>query len=316
MVRDKQKIWKQLLAAERDARVSKFGKWLRHPVKYPLLMGFDYAVYPFTRRSILYRAHTFFGKKMWTRLPAGTDIVLHTIKAHDSEIRLSKFLCLQLHEGDTFIDVGAHYGYYTLMASALVGGQGHVFAIEASATTSETLISNVAKENNVTVHQAAASDTRGEILFYEYPGPYAEWNTTVRDAYKDQAWLKKIPQMENRVPAILLDDLIFEKGISKAIIKIDAEGGELGVIRGLMKSLPMHDLTVIMEYHRSMGPEITLHQKAAMLLKENGYSPFVIQSDGTLRPIQDIGTHLTNANLDSDNLVFMSSSSAPFPQNR
>lgn len=315
-MRDKEKIWKQLLAAERDARVSKFIKWLRHPILYPLLMSFDYAVYPFTRRSILFRVQTFFGKKLWTRLPAGTDIALHAIKAHDSEIRLSKFICLHLNEGDTFIDVGAHYGYYTLLAAVLIGQRGHVYAIEASAATSQTLLSNTAGEPRVTVHQAAASDAAGEILFYEYPGPYAEWNTTVKDAYKGQAWLKKIPQMENRVPAILLDDLIHEKGISTAMIKIDAEGGELGVIRGLTKSMPTHELTIMMEYHRALGPEITLHQKAATLLKENGYHSFVIQSDGTFRPIQDIDTHLLNAGLDSDNLVFMPSASATISESK
>lgn len=60
-------------------------------------------------------------------LPASTDIYLTGGKSHDSEIRLAKFLIKNLNQGDNFVDIGAHYGYFTLLGAHLVGKGGRVF---------------------------------------------------------------------------------------------------------------------------------------------------------------------------------------------
>jgi FkbM family methyltransferase len=298
----RERIWHRLLSAERDARRTRGHKFLKHPLLYPMLMIFYKVIYPITHRSIPVRIPTFFGKRMKTMLPSGTDMALHSIKANDAEIRLSKFLTLSLQEGDTFIDVGAHYGYYTLMASVLTGAPGHVHAIEASAQTAIILKENVADCKNVIIHHVAASDTKGEIMFYEYPGPYAEYNTTLKDAYKNETWISKIRQIENRVKAIPLDPLLGEYKISKATIKIDAEGGETAVIKGLEQSLHAFDLTIIMEYNLPHDADAP-NREAVALCREIGYKTHCIKKDGTLSPVEDIEGYLRKANLVTDNLV-------------
>ena len=236
-MKDRKHIWNALLKAERKARSSKVERLKGAPLKYPLLMGYNKVLFPMLKRGIYVHAQTFFGVRLKTLLPAGTDILLNGIKSHDSEIRLTKFLTGHLHEGDTFIDVGAHYGYYALLASVMTGTSGHVYAIEASANSFAILKENTETHPNILIYHNAAGDAPGEVVFYEYPGPLAEYNTIVKGAYEDKAWIKKVKQTINRVQMVVLDDLISSNQISKAVIKIDVEGGELSVIKGLASSL-------------------------------------------------------------------------------
>ena len=269
-----------------------------------MLMGFNKVAYPIWKRGVVVYAKTFFGVRMKTELPAGTDILLNGIKSHDSEIRLTKFLTRHLNAGDTFIDVGAHYGYYALLAATLTGDTGHVYAIEASAHSFELLKANTALLKNITAYHNAAGEAPGEIVFYEYPGPLAEYNTIIEGAYTDKKWFMNVKETINRVQTILLDDLITANQINKAIIKIDVEGGELSVIKGLVTSLRQNDLTIVMEYLISDDLSSPHHQ-AVSLLVANGYQAHAIDLQGHLVKVEVIDQYLREADLDSDNLVFV-----------
>ncbi|MEO5906133.1 MAG: FkbM family methyltransferase [Saprospiraceae bacterium] len=298
-----EKINQRLLRAERKTRKSKVGRWMASPVLYPSLMIYNYLLYPFTKKGVYARVHPFFGIPMRTLLPAGTDLLLNGIKSHDSEIRLAKFITIKLKPNDVFIDVGAHYGYYTLLASVLVG-DGKVFAIEASSTSFELLKENTEGISNAKIFHAAAGDQDGEIIFYEYPGPYAEYNTTVKDAYVDQPWLKKTGQKTVSVQVMVLDDLINREKIERAFIKIDVEGGESSVLKGLQKSLAEKDLLIAMEYLVS-DQQINSHAMAANMLKKAGYQSCQIDANGKLIPVDDIDEYLKEKKLGSDNVVFV-----------
>jgi FkbM family methyltransferase len=303
-VEDRKNIWTALLKAERKARSTKVERLKGAPVKYPLLMGYNKVLYPLLKRGVFVHAKTFFGIRIKTLLPAGTDILLNGIKSHDSEIRLTKFLTRNLQEGDTFIDVGAHYGYYTLLASAMIGERGHVYSIEASAHSFGILRENTKSRRNILIYHNAAGEAPGEIVFYEYPGPLAEYNTIVKGAYADKAWIRNVKQTINKVQTVVLDDLIKANQISKAVIKIDVEGGELSVIKGLASSLDQCDLTIVMEYLLSDDLSSPHHQ-AVGLLVANGYKAHAIDAEGNLKALAVIDQYLKDSGLDSDNLVFV-----------
>ena len=267
-----------------------------------MLLLFNKFIYPKTHKGIEREVDLFFGKKMKTLLPSGTDILLNGIKSHDSEIRLSKFLCAHLKQEDEFIDVGAHYGYYSLLAATLVGRE-NVYSIEASQSSFQILKDNLHDHPAEHVMHTAAGNKDGKIVFYEYPGPYAEYNTTREDAYREESWLKNIPQTITTVPVIPLDHLFDKNKIEKAFIKIDVEGGELSVIEGLSKSLMKQELTIIMEYLSAKNNNGT-HREAGQALKAAGYVSYVINEDGSLQKCDDIEERLKEMRLDSDNVVF------------
>jgi len=299
---DRQEIQKALLKAEKKARSGKFKKFISSPIFYPSLLLFNYVFYPLLHKGIKRSAQTFFGLQMKTVLPSGTDIILNGIKSHDSEIRLSKFLTHYLKKDDVFVDVGAHYGYYSLLAASLVGNTGRVISLEPSVSSFHILKENVNPYSQVEPLNTAAGDAEGDITFFEYEGPYAEYNTTVADAYQSKKWLSRIAQNENQVPVIILDRLLSDHGIQKAYIKIDVEGGEAAVIRGMKNSLSQRQLTIAMEYLKES--EIS-HREAAQLLYDQGYSSYAILQDGTLSLRSDIEQYLTQKNLTSDNIIFL-----------
>ncbi len=283
-MKGKNQIWDELLKAEKKARSGKFSRLRRAPFLYPSIMMFNHILYPLFKKGIYIKANTFFNVPIRTLLPSGTDMVLNRIKSHDSEIRLTKYLTRELHEGDIFIDVGAHYGYYSLLASALVGNSGKVFSIEASISSFNDLKENVDAYKNIATFHAAAGDMPGTVTFYEYPGPYAEYNTIVPDAYTNQKWFGRVKQKVNTVPILVLDNLIMSEGIKKAVIKIDVEGGESSVLRGLHSALYEKQLIIAMEYLLSASGS-SLHQEAADILYAANYKSFSITGEGDLTSI-------------------------------
>lgn len=297
-------IWQALVQAERRARSTKWKRLITSPWRYPALMAFNKVIYPLFGRGMTVTARPFFGIPMRTQLPSGTDILLNGIKSHDSEIRLSKFFCRHIQDGDTIIDVGAHYGYYSLLASVLAGPEGKVYSVEASAASFPLLLENTSSIPNIFTYHRAASDTVGELIFYEYPGPLAEYNTMNREAYRDQAWYQKTKETVNRVKTLVLDQLLEDEKISKAVIKIDAEGGELSVLRGLERSLEHASLTIVMEFLIGGGSD-SPHQQSLEYIQSKGYSVYIINADGALESASDPTAFLKQRGIDSDNVVLM-----------
>lgn len=293
----------RLLRAERRSRGSRISRWIASPIRYPVSLLFNRLLYPWLKREWTIKVQTFFGVPMWTALPSGTDIWLNGIKSHDSEIRLSRFLVQSLRQGDVFLDVGAHFGYYSLLASTRVGPEGLVIALEPSTYSFQFLQRNSARQPNIRSYQRAAGESPGEITFYEYPGPYAEYNTIIAGAYTAAPWYPHVKESINRVERVRLDDLLdgFERFPS--IIKVDVEGGELQVLQGLENSLIEKNPVLILEYLVSAHPE-NPHALAEKYLTHLGFSPFRISPEGTLEKITDAASDIQSRHLDSDNLVF------------
>jgi len=73
-----------------------------------------------------------------------------------------------LKQGDCVVDIGAHVGYFTLMAAQLVGWRGKVFAFEPDSTNMRALYANIElnKFENIEPCMMALSNCSGESTFY------------------------------------------------------------------------------------------------------------------------------------------------------
>ncbi|MCR8577876.1 FkbM family methyltransferase [Streptomyces sp. Isolate_219] len=144
------------------------------------------------------------------------------------EPHMTHWLQRRLRPGDTYIDVGANVGYFSLLASQLVGEEGRVVAIEASPTfharvlqhaeingcsNLRTVNAAVADERKTVTLILASSSNMGAASIVPYGGP-AE-STLEVEAYP-------LPQVLDA------DDIAGAR-----VIKIDVEGAEGAVIRGL-----------------------------------------------------------------------------------
>ncbi len=294
----------KLTKVEKIAAASKMGRLLHNPYKYISAILFKNLVYPLRKRERRELARTFFGRKMHIDLPAATDIYLTGGKSHSSEIRLARFIIQHLSEGDHFLDIGAHYGYFSLLASTIVGEDGSVHAFEPASKSFELLRLNSVQERNIIIHKEAVSDSKGTLVFYEFPNLFSEYNTSNIEQFEDQDWFPEFRPERVEVAATTIDLITQSDRIIPALIKIDVEGAEYNVIKGGMNFLNSNAPLLVMEcLHPDRHNEE--HLKAFQLLTEElGYQAHIILASGYIEPVGDINNYLIMQQLESDNIVF------------
>ncbi|KFI22373.1 FkbM family methyltransferase [Nitrosococcus oceani] len=185
-------------------------------------------------REQCFKARTRFGVTLLVRLPDLVQSYLFFFGVWEPAI--TEYVRKNLRQGDIFIDVGANVGYFTTLASKLVGKGGHVFAIEASPTIFQKLQKNIAFNNkfkNVQAFNVAAYDKRRLIPFFI--GNKA--NLGASTSFESKAMLRKF-SLETKVEALPLAEIVGAGSIINArLIKIDVEGAEWFVLSGISKLL-------------------------------------------------------------------------------
>jgi FkbM family methyltransferase len=297
------KLIEKLDNVEKIAAASKFRRMLIHPFKYFNAIAFREVIYKRKKIEKKVLSTTFFNTKMQLLLPSSTDIYLTGGKSHDSEIRLAKFLINNLEAADSFVDVGAHYGYFTLLGSKLVGDNGNVYSFEASPSTFTILSENTQHKNNIKSFNLAVSDEVTMLKFYEFPNLYSEYNTLDINQFKHEKWFAEYKPKEINIQSIILDDFLADKDIHPKIFKIDVEGAEKRVINGLQNYLTENAPLIVMEY-LSKARDNKEHQEASKKLSSLGYFPFVIDKLGNLQKLDSISKYFEDNNLESVNIVF------------
>jgi FkbM family methyltransferase len=133
----------------------------------------------------------------------------------------------RLGSGDGFIDVGANIGYFSCLASRIVGDHGCVIAVEASppifSQLEETVRLNECR--GIRLLNKAASDAHGAQEVFAGPAHNIGLTTTIKSrGFRKQATVEAMP----------LDAMVTSDELSTiALVKIDVEGGEVSVLAGM-----------------------------------------------------------------------------------
>ena len=172
------------------------------------------------------------------------------------EAKKQKMFFRSLHEADIVFDIGAHAGFYTLLASRAVGIRGKIVAFEPSPKNIEILRRHVHLNQcgNVTIIGAAVTNTTG----------YAQFNEG------ENSFVGRI--VNGGAAAVTIPTMSIDEGIIQGtlpipmVMKIDAEGEEEKILRGAR--------TTLMRYHPSLflalhNDENRLH--CLTILRECGY---------------------------------------------
>ena len=283
----------------------KFKRFLNNPFKYTFAQFILKIYYPLFQKGWKIRTYTFFGEAMKVHLPAATDIYLTGGKSHSSEVRLTAFLTKHLKEGDVFIDVGAHFGYYSLLASKLTGKEGKVFSFEPTPESFNILASNANRKNNISVLESAVTEEAGKVTLYTFPLLHSEGNTLIRNSFSHGRSTQKQKPKSEMADSITLDSFLHSLDRSKpTYIKIDAEGGEEKIVRGGIQLFEkIYDLTVIMEFHTGT-PDDSPHTNAKNTLEQLGYICHLITEEGTLEESTHDHPLFIQKKKTSENLVF------------
>ncbi|MCQ8772256.1 FkbM family methyltransferase [Streptomyces telluris] len=148
------------------------------------------------------------------------------------EPHLTRWLSRRLRPGDTFVDVGANTGYFSLLASQLVGKEGHAVAIEASPLFHQKILSHARLNacSNVRAVNTAVSDVRKTLTFTLASSRNMGANSVV--PYDGPA------ESSFEIQGRPLPDVLTTEEITNArVIKIDVEGAEGSVVRGMVPML-------------------------------------------------------------------------------
>lgn len=158
-------------------------------------------------------------------------------------------------KGMVVIDVGANIGYFTLLASRLVGDEGKVFAFEPEPYNYSLLCKNLRVNgcNNVTAIQKAVFSQSGKMsLFLEKRnlGGHSLSKAGILDGAGSVV-----------VEVTSLDEFFQNKGLKVDIVKMDAEGSEIGILQGMTNLINRNDnLFIVTEF-------------SPVLLRGSGFSP-------------------------------------------
>jgi FkbM family methyltransferase len=145
-----------------------------------------------------------------------------------------------VRRGDTVYDVGAHFGFYTLLLADLVGDSGRVCGFEPNPELLPSLGRTLSEKSNVDLFEVALSDSIGTInLFVPEDASMASLSD----------WTKGLAGDVHTVSCEMLtiDHLVEAKKLPvPQFIKCDVEGAELSVFRGGMKTLDRVDAPVVL----------------------------------------------------------------------
>lgn len=154
----------------------------------------------------------------------------------------SKAFMQIMKPGDTFIDVGAHIGYYSVLAKALGGESARVVAIEPTPSTFTILEENLQNKANATVLNMGLHSTNGTMEFNDFGIQYMCLNS-IKEARLDH----KITGKKINIPVKMLDTIVDDLNIYPSVIKIDAESAELDIIHGGLKTLSERNVKIFIE---------------------------------------------------------------------
>ncbi len=148
------------------------------------------------------------------------------------EPHLTAWLRRRLRPGDGFVDVGANIGVFSVLAARLVGDAGRVVAIEASPDVHRRLVGNARLNGlgNIRALNAAVSDRTRTLTF----ALASSRNTGANSIVPYDGPVESSFRTEARPLPELLDAAEIA---TVRVIKIDVEGAEGSVVRGLAPML-------------------------------------------------------------------------------
>jgi FkbM family methyltransferase len=216
-------------------------------------------------------AMTFFGRSMRIVLPE--VVSTHIYRNGFFEADVCRYMMATLRPGGKFMDIGGHFGFFSMLGQELVGSDGLVITFEPMPATREILERNMRR--NPLAHQwrlipAAAGAETGELVFKDFGlvgSAYATSEQTRSDKYDVERTIE--------VAVRTIDSVVDEFELDKLdLVKIDAENAEDQVLAGAVATLAGLKPSLIIETGDMEGSSTTPILRE---LEAHGYNPFDLE---------------------------------------
>jgi FkbM family methyltransferase len=150
--------------------------------------------------------------------------------------------------GGDFVDVGAHVGLYALTAAK--AGARQVLALEPNPDARRQLLRNVELNecSGVVVRDRAAAGEPGRAVLHVPSTPDPSFSSLAGGRFAEGEPLE--------VEVTTVDAEVEELRLRPTVVKIDVEGGELGVVEGMRRTVREHRPVVLVEVNAESAPAV------------------------------------------------------------
>lgn len=235
------------------------------------------------------RLHKYFpGIPLPVRLPYGiwwliqNDIASITVMQDEWECGERKFITQFLKRGMVFFDIGAHLGFYTLLASRLVTPRGKVVAFEPNPYIKRRLVWHLILNRCTNVHleEVAVGDRTGKADFFILADRSDLSSLQVHPrCFASHKISKIIVQMTS------LDDYVMNNNITKIdFIKVDVEGAEWLVLKGATR-LEFRPIWLVELLNVNTAPFGYSADQVVNFMIQKGFYWFFLTREGRLLPL-------------------------------
>lgn len=222
----------------------------------------NYNLYRKMVESSLFRKimRSFFGrsfKEVFT--PEGYKLIINPIyhgnylteqKMVEYESDIRKLMDLIVHKNMVVYDVGANVGIFSVLSLSKIGEGGLVCAFEPEETNFQCLkrTKQINNFQNLEIEAMCVGEKSG-----------IQWFDRRGGAFSGRLTDHVAPDAGNLVPVsvVSLDDYVFKPGgRAPDLVKIDVEGNELKVVKGMERLLIQRRPMIVLELHASLDPRV------------------------------------------------------------
>lgn len=186
------------------------------------------------------------------RVRSRTDDLFHALPSQEPAVaQVVRTLCCP---GCVFIDAGANIGFYSILASNLVGPYGKVISVEMMPQTMSILREHarINRCANLWLIENALSDRPGDVVHASAPEGKSG------QARLGEAGMGKTVSVTTTTLEIILRDIP-----RVALLKLDVEGGEISALKGAGALLPRIEAIIFESWDSGTD--------ASQFLLEQGY---------------------------------------------
>jgi FkbM family methyltransferase len=213
------------------------------------------------------------------------------------EPELTSFIKNYLKKGDVFVDVGTHFGYFTLLSSKIVGDSGEIHSFEPTPSTFKILRENCLGISNIKLNNKAVYSKNKKITLKDCGVIKSAFNCI---SNLNPRLRKKTEYNLFDISAIKLDYYFSKRKRGPNFIKIDAEDSEFEVLKGAIKTIKKFKPFISVEVGDGFNEFNKNSRKLIDFVIRMGYRPYEYKN-GEIIP------HKLRGKYNYDNILLISS---------
>ncbi len=235
-----------------------------------------------------------------TRLFTGQKIFVDTRDISDSphlmldgirEHGITKFFQSIARDDLVYLDIGANFGYNTLLIGQALrtGGSLHIFEANPDLIPLlEKTISVNGLSSKAIINWLAVTEKSGEtVTLHRYKNLWGSSSLHTTEEMERYSRKKVDFDKEYKVKSIAVDDYVLQQKLDKVdLIKIDVEGVEDRVYDGMRETVKRPEVHVLLEYtFGAYADEASFFKK---MKRDFTHMEFVSDQNGSSHPIESL----------------------------